>query len=435
MENTKSNSLKKWLIVAALSTISADSLAMDATFQALVEDIGKACPQQWEDPAVALPTVAPEVDGNSFFQDAADIQSFSTFYKINHRVTSDSVVDEVSDAEMAAVLANSRAVAFECNSYRKSFFETLLSTNSADEGTALAAATGVAEALNFISSDWLPGDMRVTGRKIPDSGWLFPTGQTIGASGSDANLADNKYQQLFEVAKFWAPNDGATKTWGSSGLEGVVVLPDLRGRSIYAADNMGGASKGVVTATAADKLGGTFGLEGHSVGITNLPSHNHANSDAGGHGHAASNGGKHKHTMNAVGNHGHLNRAAGNHGHTMGVAGNHGHKLRSSVHTGSGAGRSDWPYFEGRARPNYQSVIQSSVEAAGNHSHSLGAAGNHSHTNSVGGAHTPTMRDSAEHAHNINAVSNHSHGSSLVGGGVDLPTISPGVAMNVEIKY
>ena len=97
------------------------------------------------------------------------------------------------------------------------------------------------------------------------------TGQTIGPVGSSAMYKGDEYKALFEVAKNWAGNSGAS--WGSNG---VVTLPDMRGRVIAAPDNMGGTSKDAITATQADTLGGVFGTQARPITASQLPRHKHS---------------------------------------------------------------------------------------------------------------------------------------------------------------
>lgn len=104
------------------------------------------------------------------------------------------------------------------------------------------------------------------------------------------------------------------------------------------------------------------------------------------------------------------------------------------MHGGSGAPQTTWDYFEGRARPNYQNVIQSSVNSAGTHNHPIGNAPAHTHTARASGGHGHTMNTTGNHSHTIGNNGGHAHTSANVGGNQALPSLSPGITMNVEIK-
>jgi microcystin-dependent protein len=437
MKKNKAMAFKKISAFLVLGLSSLNVLAMDSTFTDLIDNVKKGCPVIWEDPVTPLPEIS-SIDPLTVFSTAnggQDKQEFETIYRTSNVVIDQAtnvVTDPVTPAEMLDVFADAKAIAFECNAHRKNLFESMLSTNKADADAALLAAIGVANAIDFNSKQWRVGDVRVTGRAVPDHSWLFPTGQTIGAANSGAALSDAKYENLFEIAKTWGSNTG--KTWGGAGDAGIVTLPDMRGRAIYGADNLGGTSKDIILDDGADKVGGEFGSQSSSIGTSNLPSHNHAVGAAGNHGHTSNNGGVHKHTNTGVGNHDHTIGNAPNHDHTSGFNGNHSHNLRTSVFTGSGAAQT-WPYFQGMARPNYQNTITSSVLAAGNHNHPINAAGNHGHSASLKGTHNHTMANSVSHGHTINDAVSHTHASANVGGSAALKTVSPGITFSVEIKY
>lgn len=94
------------------------------------------------------------------------------------------------------------------------------------------------------------------------TGWLLCAGQTV----SQATFAN-----LFAVL-------GTTyNTGGEPG--GEFRLPDLRGRVPVGLDNMGGSSAGIVVDPQADILGGTLGVEGHTLLVTEIPAHSHQYDD------------------------------------------------------------------------------------------------------------------------------------------------------------
>jgi len=213
-------------------------------------------------------------------------------------------------------------------------------------------------------------------------------------------------------------SDGSSKLWSQNQ---VVKLPDMRGHAIYAADNMGGIAAGVIPNGLGNQIGQRFGSASTEIKIQNMPSHTHAMTAQGNHGHSLGAAGAHTPVINA----------AGAHQHGMSYSGNHGHNLRTSAFQGSGGARSDWPYFEGKARPNYQNTIPykangaSAVQPGGNHKHTINSAGNHGHT----------ARAVGNHKHTIGAAGNHTHVNNAAGGGQAVNTLSPGMVFNIEMKY
>jgi microcystin-dependent protein len=120
-------------------------------------------------------------------------------------------------------------------------------------------------------------------------GWLLCAGKTIGDSSSGGTArANDDTQSLFEF--LWnniannelsiQNSDGSAGTRGANAAEDFNVhkrlpLPDLRGRVIIGADNMGGSSADVVQATEADVLGKKAGEEKFLLSINEIPSHYH----------------------------------------------------------------------------------------------------------------------------------------------------------------
>lgn len=94
------------------------------------------------------------------------------------------------------------------------------------------------------------------------TGWLLCAGQTVSQSTFGA---------LFAVIQT------TYNTGGEPG--GDFRLPDLRGRLPLGIDNMGGSSAGIVTDPQADVLGGTLGVEDHTLLVSELPSHGHQYDD------------------------------------------------------------------------------------------------------------------------------------------------------------
>ena len=341
-------------IITFMSTASA------SVYDSYRLEMEKACPIVWEDLGTAISESVPV--GDVWQGDATDRSEFVGFYATENQVTA-------ADAEVIA--DSTESVAVECASYRLALLDEIQSKVPVDITTALTAAGGSANA-NYLDGAWLVGDVRVTGRATPAQGWVFLAGQTVGNGSSGATLAGDQYEALFDLAKSWSGNSSSAVFANGA----TVSLPDMRGRSLYGADNMGGSSANRITAAAADTLGGAFGTEKVTLSKSQMPSHTHG--------------------MNTK----------GDHGHTMGYDGIHDHKLRSSIYTGSSSGRSDWGYFEGKARPNYQNTIKdTAVVDDGNHKHPLGNNGNHQHT------------------------------IYSEGGSAAVTTISPGVVFNIEMKF
>lgn len=96
---------------------------------------------------------------------------------------------------------------------------------------------------------------------VEPPGWLFCFGQSLNASTSP------QYADLFSVLN---------TTYGGTGVTAFNV-PDLRGRSIFGKDNMGGTAQNRITTGNSGVAGTTLGASGgderlhqhlHSVSIT-----------------------------------------------------------------------------------------------------------------------------------------------------------------------
>jgi len=345
--------MKSLTVAACMLVIPLTQAQNSPGYLQLRSEMQEVCPIAWEDLSIAINASIPT--GDVWQSDSADRAAFVARYASDN---------SVSNAAAETAADDLTIVSSECATYRLALLDSLMEKTPIDVSLALDAASGG----SFNGSGWLTGDVRMTGRAIPAAGWVFMVGQSVGADGSAADLTGDDYQALFELAKTWAPNTGS-EVWGSA----VVTLPDMRGRSMFGADNMGGTSANVLADAAADQVGGTFGSESQVLSEDQLPTHTH--------------------TMNN----------AGNHSHTMGFAGQHGHNLRSSPYGGSGQPR-NWDYFEGRARTNYRNNIAQAVRPAGNHNHSLSSNGNHQHT----------LNDA--------------------GNSAAVTTVSPGIVFNVEMK-
>lgn len=329
-------------------------------YASLRAQMQRACPAQWEDLGAELDTSNSQLDiwqGNN-----ADRSEFIALFQ---EVSASSGID--IDFESAA--DDLATVATECASYRVALLDALISKTPRELLLAMDTVNkGLNKSVEYLDGGWSVGDVRVTGRMSPQDGWVFLAGQTIGNSNSTAQMRGEDYNELYELAKNWAPNAG-TEVWEAGH---TVTLPDMRGRTLFGADNMGGESAGVLTAPEADNVGGIFGSEEHVLSEQNLPSHSH--------------------TMDV----------AGNHGHTLGYGGSHKHKLpsvRQYVYVNPTGSSSSW-----RA-PWLRSGADMSTTSAGHHNH--------------------TVSESGSHQHQINST----------GEGQAVRSLPPAITFNVEMKY
>ena len=327
--------VQQWLLTvtvvltALIGTMPLTALGQTSVYDQLRDAMEQGCPVVWEDLGIAISSVVPV--GDVWQGDATDRAEFETQYAALYNVTA---------AELTLIADTTEAVAAQCAGYRIALLDELLVNTPMDVASALDAASGTSTG-NYLGDVWHAGDVRVTGRATAAVGWVFLTGQTLGSATSGADLASDDYSDLFELAKAWAPNAG-TEDW-STGQ--VVTLPDMRGRALVAADNMGGTSAN--TAPDADTLGGTYGTDAVALSTAQLPTH------------------------------GHTTNTKGNHTHPMGIDGDHKHNLKTSAYQGGNVGTVT--YMTGYGRTNYQNTITQSVQTEGDHQHSMTGKGNHTH--------------------------------------------------------
>jgi microcystin-dependent protein len=117
---------------------------------------------------------------------------------------------------------------------------------------------------NFLKSIPLipPGVFMPYGGITPPAGWLL-------CDGSEVRKSD--FTILWEAIGF----NFRDASLISDGGVNYFALPDLRGRFPLGADNMGGPSANRVTSSAADAIGNSSGEESKTIGIENLPEHEH----------------------------------------------------------------------------------------------------------------------------------------------------------------
>jgi microcystin-dependent protein len=189
------------------------------------------------------------------------------------------------DATALGAMADDVAtVAAECATQRLGLLDGLVDKLPNDALAAMAAVTEtLSDAVGSLNNDgFLVGDIRFTGRHEPAEGWVFLLGQSVGNADSGADLAGGDYEELFELARTWAPNNGAEDFAGGD----LVLLPDMRGRVPAGPDAMGGSAANRLTNPAGSQIGGTLGAESHQLTIAQMPSHSHGMSTAGNHKHS-----------------------------------------------------------------------------------------------------------------------------------------------------
>jgi len=339
----------KWMLAGVAVSFSYAASAQDAPvnnqeiYTELRSQMERACPAVWEDLGASMDTESLSDDPWSGNQ--ADKDQFVAL--LQEIIPTSSAEDRVSmSGDMATV-------ATECASHRVALLDALISKTPRDVMLAMDAVNkGLNKSIEYLDGGWSTGDVRVTGRMQAQDGWVFLVGQTVGNESSTAVLKGDEFNELYELAKNWAPNAG-TEDWAAGHL---VTLPDMRGRGLFGADNMGGESADVIANIEADKIGGAFGDDTIVLTSDQLPTH--------------------KHTLNA----------AGHHGHPMGYEGNHKHNSKQAFfgpgNYGPGTYSNKWP--TGGIRPSSDggnsATLTNAIFNAGNHKHSITAAGNHSHT-------------------------------------------------------
>ena len=102
--------------------------------------------------------------------------------------------------------------------------------------------------------------MAYAGSTAP-SGWMFCDGSAVSRS---------TYSTLYSAIG---------TTYGTGNGSTTFNVPDLRGRTIFGKDDMGGVAASRLNTsgglTASNTLGATGGNQTISLGLTNIPSHNH----------------------------------------------------------------------------------------------------------------------------------------------------------------
>lgn len=132
----------------------------------------------------------------------------------------------------------------------------------------------VQDAVDAVSTIPIGSTIPYFGSSAPTN-YLLCYGQTIGDTGSGADVEGSEYEALFDIAKACAPNSG-TEDFANGD---TVTIPDLRGRVVAGQDDMGGSSANRLTGQSGgvngDNLGATGGAETHTLSIAQIPAHTH----------------------------------------------------------------------------------------------------------------------------------------------------------------
>lgn len=125
--------------------------------------------------------------------------------------------------------------------------------------------------------------------QVPN-GSLLCNADTVGNAFSSATARANAdMEQIFTHLWTVHDTDGTLVIQDSSGTPTAkgasaaadwaanrrITLPDLRGRVLAGKDDMGGTPAGIVTDAEADKAGGEFGDETHTLTEAELATHDH----------------------------------------------------------------------------------------------------------------------------------------------------------------
>lgn len=144
--------------------------------------------------------------------------------------------------------------------------------------TAPAAASGAtANTMATVMEIKSTGNVEIGGRAVND---FMPAGSVLAYAGSAApNGWLLAYGQAVSRTTYAALFAAISTTYGVGDGSTTFNLPDLRGRAVAGKDNMGGTSANRLTGLSGgvdgDVLGGTGGLETHTLTIAQMPAHTH----------------------------------------------------------------------------------------------------------------------------------------------------------------
>jgi microcystin-dependent protein len=144
--------------------------------------------------------------------------------------------------------------------------------------TAPASTTGsTANTMATVMEIKKDGNVDIGGRTVND---FMPAGSVISYAGSAAPTGWLLcFGQLVSRSTYAALFAAISTTYGAGDGSTTFALPDLRGRAVAGKDNMGGSSANRLTGLSGgvdgDILGGSGGLETHTLIIAQMPLHGH----------------------------------------------------------------------------------------------------------------------------------------------------------------
>lgn len=298
----------------------------------LISDMQRACPEIWQDLKVRID---PETTVNLWADNEADKSDYTDYLQENGELP----------PEGTPYFSDNNMIAAHCTAAQTLLLSKYYS-NLPQQVVAEMATLDYEIGDTFDGFE--VGDIRFTLRTTPARGWIFLEGGTVGPEGSGATYAGQEFEALYSIALTLSEQNmninPAEHVWPTGK---PLKLPDMTGRVPVAGTN--------------DQIGTTFGQESITLTQDFLPRHNHNTNGGGGHNHPIT------------------------------AAQDHGHDLYSSIYTGSSSGRSDYLYFEGKARPNYQNVIKGATKLDGGHTHNLTPAPNHTHPITMTGTSNPSL--------------------------------------------
>ncbi len=142
------------------------------------------------------------------------------------------------------------------------------------DGTTLQRGADGALELVAVQSPWRTGDVKLTTQLVPEEGWLFMNGDTLGNDVSTAVHAGDQFQDLYlhiwsVMTDQWAPVFGGR---GGTALQDWIdgkrlLLSSAGGRTLM--------GQGTSTGLTTRALGEAGGEEFHTLTSAEMPRHRH----------------------------------------------------------------------------------------------------------------------------------------------------------------